>query len=85
MEQMALNWLLGALSLILSVACGILGWFAREIWGSVKKLSSDLSAFREQVIREYIRRDDFKEEIKEIKRMLELISNKLDNKQDKMA
>lgn len=61
----------------------ILGWFARELWGAVKELRADLAALREDLPKEYVAKYDYKEDIKEIKAMLEKIFEKLENKADK--
>jgi len=61
----------------------IIGWFARELWGAVKDLKSDLSRLREELPRTYVARDDYREDIKGIKEMLAKIFDKLENKADK--
>ena len=61
----------------------ILGWFARELWAAVKELKSDLAKLREDLPREYIAKDDYREDIKEIKAMLAKIFEKLESKADK--
>ena len=61
----------------------ILGWFARELWGAVKELRADLAALREDLPKEYVAKDDYKEDIREIKALLERIFEKLDAKVDK--
>lgn len=61
----------------------ILGWFARELWGAVKELRADLAALREDLPKEYVAKDDYREDIKEIKAFLEKIFEKLDAKVDK--
>ena len=61
----------------------ILGWFARELWGAVKELRADLAALREDVPKEYVAQDDYREDIKEIKLLLAKIFEKLENKADK--
>ena len=61
----------------------ILGWFARELWSAVKELKSDLSRLREDLPRTYVARDDYREDIREIKALLERIFEKLDAKVDK--
>ena len=61
----------------------ILGWFARELWGAVKELRADLAALREDLPKEYLAKDDYREDIREIKAMLEKIFEKLDAKVDK--
>lgn len=61
----------------------ILGWFARELWGAVKELRADLAALRENLPKVYVARDDYKDDIKEIKLLLAKIFEKLENKADK--
>ena len=65
-------------------ACsGVLGWFARELWAAVKDLKSDLARLREELPRNYVIRDDYKDDIREIKDMLTKLFDRLDNKADK--
>jgi hypothetical protein len=61
----------------------ILGWFARELWGAVKELKADLAALRQDLPKEYVAKDDYREDIREIKAMLAKIFEKLDAKVDK--
>ena len=68
---------------ILGIGFTILGWFARELWSAVKELKSDLSKLKEDLPRTYIARDDYRQDMSEIKSMLSKIFDKLDNKQDK--
>ena len=61
----------------------VLGWFARELWAAVKELKADLAKLREELPREYVARDDYREDIRDIKAMLEKIFEKLEQKADK--
>ena len=61
----------------------ILGWFARELWGAVKELRADLVKLREDLPKDYVAKDDYREDIREIKALLERIFEKLDAKVDK--
>ena len=65
------------------VTLTVIGWFARELWGAVKDLRDDLSKLREEIAKDYTRRDDFKEFATEIRSMFREISDKLDKKADK--
>ena len=67
----------------LSVAMAVIGWFARELWSAVKELKADLSKLREDLPRTYVGRDDYRQDMTEIKTMLGKIFDKLDLKQDK--
>ena len=72
---------------LINIAAGtvltIMGWFARQLWDAVKSLQSDLSALREEIAKDYTRRDDFKDFAAEIRQMFREISDKLDKKADK--
>ena len=68
---------------ILGIGFTVLGWFARELWAAVKELKYDLSKMREDLPKTYIARDDYKDDIRDIRDMLSKIFDKLDNKQDK--
>ena len=61
----------------------VLGWFARELWSAVKELKSDLARLREDLPKEYVARDDYREDIRDIKSMLAKIFEKLEQKADR--
>jgi hypothetical protein len=67
----------------LAVASSVTGWFARELWSAVKDLKSDLAKLREDLPKEYVSKDDYREDIRELKKMIEKIFDKLDSKSDK--
>jgi hypothetical protein len=64
-------------------AASVLGWFARELWAAVKDLKADLAKLREELPRSYVIRDDYKNDIREIKEMLTKLFDRLDHKVDK--
>lgn len=61
----------------------VIGWFARELWAAVKELKVDLAKLREDLPKEYLAKDDYKDDIREIKLMLAKIFEKLEGKADK--
>ena len=61
----------------------VLGWFARELWSAVKELKADLAKLREELPRAYVARDDYREDIRDIKAMLAKIFEKLEQKVDR--
>ena len=67
----------------LSVVMTVTGWFARELWSAVKELKADLAKLREDLPRTYVGRDDYRQDLSEIKTLLSKIFDKLDSKQDK--
>jgi len=70
-------------NLVAGTALTVTGWFARELWTAVKELKSDLAKLREDLPRQYVLREDYKQDIREIKEMISKIFDKLDNKTDK--
>jgi len=71
------------IDIALGTGFSILGWFARELWAAVKELKSDLSKLREDLPKGYVARDDYRQDMSDIKTMLAKIFDKLDGKQDK--
>lgn len=71
------------LNIVLSSASLVLGWFLREMWAAVKELKSDLAKLREELPKDYVARDDYRQDIREVKEMLNKLFDRLDNKADK--
>jgi len=71
------------INMSLGIGMTVVGWFARELWGAVKELRADLATLREDLPKEYVAKDDYREDIREIKAMLAKIFEKLENKADK--
>ena len=42
------------------VSCAVTGWFARELWTSVKLLQSDLTRLSVELPKTYVTRDDYR-------------------------
>ena len=76
MDQTIVNIILGG-------ASTVLGWFLREMWSAVKELKADLAKLREELPKEYVARDDYREDIREIKLLLQKLFEKLEAKVDK--
>jgi cell fate (sporulation/competence/biofilm development) regulator YmcA (YheA/YmcA/DUF963 family) len=72
MEQQTIN-------LILSTCMAVAGWFARELWTAVQELKTDLS----KLPLVYVARQDYKDDMREVKEMLGKIFDRLENKVDK--
>jgi antirestriction protein len=71
------------LNFILSGASLVLGWFLREMWSAVKELKADLAKLREELPKEYVARDDYRQDVRELKDMLSKLFDRLDHKADK--
>ena len=67
----------------LGAVMAVIGWFARELWSAVKELKSDLSKLREDLPKDYVTKDDYRQDIRELKEIMNKIFDRLENKQDK--
>ena len=83
MEQEIINILFGAI-------LTIVGWFFRELWGNQQKHKDEMWAVTQKIKEDmallpqiYVSRQDYREDLKEIKELLAKIFEKLDSKQDK--
>ena len=74
---------LGAFQLLLAIAVSVAGYFLRSLHDDHKKLGEKFSEHQQSVMREFVRRDDYHHDIKDIRQMLDKIFNKLDEKADK--
>jgi uncharacterized protein YoxC len=59
------------------------GWILKTIWDAIKDLKKEVRELNREVNQDFVRREDFKDSILEIKEMLNKIFDKLDNKADK--
>lgn len=67
----------------LGLACTILGWFARELYGATQALRRDLSSLEVRISGEYIRYDRLQDALKPIVDSLTEIKHTLATKADK--
>jgi septal ring factor EnvC (AmiA/AmiB activator) len=65
------------------IASTVAGWFARELWAAVKELKTDLAKLSSEIPKTYVTRDDYRQDLKEIRDLLAKIFDKLDNKADR--
>ena len=86
MDQTLFNWVLSGVSIL-----G--GWVLKVIWESIKDMRQELRMIDSKMHNDFVRRDDFKEAVKEIKedvkqgfnrvdQVLARLELKLDNKAD---
>ena len=59
------------------------GWFLRVVWDSIRRLQEDMNRLERHVSETYVRRDDYRDDMAEMKLLLRQIISKLDDKQDK--
>jgi chromosome segregation ATPase len=75
---------------LLTGGSAIGGWLAKELWSATKAQSAEihdlrreLADLKEEIARNRVHREDFKEAIREVKEMLNKIIDKLEQKADK--
>lgn len=73
-----------------ATAVGVMGWFARQLWDSVKELKKEVSEMRLHVADNYVKksevdgfRADMDKRFDRIEQLLDRLYEKLDNKVDK--
>ena len=71
------------ITMALGIACGALGWFARELYNAVQGLKESLAALEVQITRDYIRYDRLQDALKPIQNALDEIKHTLAGKMDK--
>ena len=87
MNQIVFNW-------AVAIAGFLGGWALKVIWDSILEVRKDLKTMDTKMHEDFVRRDDFREAVREIKTdmkegfrsvndTLGLIFKKLDNKEDK--
>lgn len=83
LDQTIFNWAIG-------VVGSLGGFIVKAMWDAIKdlrkentRLSETISALSDKIGREYVRRDDYRDDINEMKGMLMRIFDKLDEKADK--
>ena len=63
-----------------ALAMAVGGWVLRELWGAVKELRGDLATLRADIPKEYVSKDDYRQDIGRIHELLDKIYDKLDTK-----
>ena len=66
------------------VGLAVLGWLARELWSVVKELYNDFAKLREDLPRQYVAQDYYREDIRELKTMTDKIYDRLEAKVKEM-
>jgi len=76
MEQSVFNWLIGGVGTAF-------GWILKVIWDALTELRQDMKDLNKEVHEDFVRKEDYRVDIAEVKQMLGRIFDKLDSKVDK--
>jgi type VI protein secretion system component VasK len=71
------------INLIITGAGTIFGWLLKSMWEAVRDLKNDMREIESEVHREYVRKDEFRSDLDEIKSILKEIFADLKKKADK--
>lgn len=69
--------------MLLGVMVSVSGWFLRTLHDNHTRLASKVADAHLNAAHMYVRRDDYRADMSEIKSMLQHISQKIDDKADK--
>ena len=67
----------------LSLVMMLSGWMIRSVYDAINKLRQDQIQLERMIYAQYVSKDDYREDLREIKSMLSNIFNKLEGKEDK--
>lgn len=68
---------------VVAIAAFLAVFVFNQTTRKIQKLEDDAAAMRENLLKDYVHKDDYKADIAEIKSILRQIFDKLDSKQDK--
>jgi len=71
------------INVLLSVVLMGMGWWMNTIWQAVKRLQSDMADMERHATETYVRRDDYRDDMQEVKALIRQILAKLDDKADR--
>jgi uncharacterized membrane protein (DUF106 family) len=71
------------INIIMSLVLVLIGWFMRVMWDSIKRLQTDMSELERHASETYVRRDDYRDDMAEVKSMLRQIFDTLNGKVDR--
>jgi type VI protein secretion system component VasK len=71
------------INLIITGAGTIFGWLLKSMWEAVRDLKNDMREIETEMHRDYVRKDEFRADLDEIKSILKEIFADLKKKADK--
>jgi antirestriction protein len=70
-------------NIAVAVAGAAIGWIVKVVWDAVRSLEADIRDMERDLHVNYVSKDDYRQDILEIKDMVKQIFDKLDRKADK--
>jgi len=70
-------------NIAVAIAGAAIGWIVKVIWDAVRALEQDIRDMERDLHVNYVSKDDYRQDILQIKDMVKQIFDKLDRKADK--
>lgn len=71
------------IDITLGAVLTVMGWVAKELWNTLREMSREIHEIRQEMPTKYVMRSDYKDDLNEIKSMLNKIFDQLNAKADK--
>ncbi len=71
------------LNIIIGVAGTAMGWMLKVVWDSIRLLQDEMKTLERVIHTKYVTKDDYKDDIRDVKDMLNAIFKRLEQKADK--
>ena len=60
----------GVLNLVIMTIGSVFGWILRMLWTASQELKADLAKLREELPKDYVAKDDYRQDVRELKDMI---------------
>ncbi len=70
-------------NMVITASGALGGWMLKVIWDAITDLKKDVKDLNQEIHSDFLRKDDYRNDISDIKGMLGKIFDKLENKVDK--
>lgn len=60
----------GLLNIVIMTVGSVFGWVLRMLWTASQELKTDLAKLREELPKDYVSKDDYRQDVKELKDMI---------------
>ena len=70
-------------NIVIGVAGTAMGWMLKVVWDSIRVLQDEMKSLERVIHTKYVSKDDYKDDIRDVKEMLNAIFKRLEQKADK--
>jgi len=60
----------GLLNIVIMTVGSVFGWILRMLWTASQELKADLAKLREELPKDYVVKDDYRQDVRELKDMI---------------